>query len=96
MSRRAAALVRWLVSATAAALLAGSAPPARGADDCPPFRELRPARIVRDRSVLWLTRSVDPTWFAVAPPLIAEESDLDEMCGLIEKSVADALQAVRP
>ncbi len=34
---------------------------------------------------------VDPTWFAVAPPLIAEESDLDEMCGLIEKSVADAL-----
>ena len=30
---------------------------------------------------------VDPNWFAVAPPLIAEESDLDEMCGLIEKSV---------
>ena len=37
---------------------------------------------------------VDPTWFAVAPPLIAEESDLDEMCGLIEKSVTDALRAV--
>ena len=34
---------------------------------------------------------VDPGWFAVAPPLIAEESDLDEMCGLIEKSVKDAL-----
>ena len=37
---------------------------------------------------------VDPTWFAVAPPLIAEESDLDEMCGLIEKSVSDALRVV--
>ena len=37
---------------------------------------------------------VDPTWFAVAPPLIAEESDLDEMCGLIEKSVEDALRLV--
>lgn len=38
---------------------------------------------------------IDPTWFAVAPPLIAEESDLDEMCALIEKSVADALRLVR-
>jgi adenosylmethionine-8-amino-7-oxononanoate aminotransferase len=37
---------------------------------------------------------IDPTWFAVAPPLIAEESDLDEMCGLIEKSVSDALRLV--
>jgi adenosylmethionine-8-amino-7-oxononanoate aminotransferase len=38
---------------------------------------------------------IDPTWFAVAPPLIAEESDLDEMCGLIEKSVREALDEVR-
>jgi adenosylmethionine-8-amino-7-oxononanoate aminotransferase len=38
---------------------------------------------------------IDPTWFAVAPPLIAEESDLDEMCALIEKSVRDALRFVR-
>jgi len=38
---------------------------------------------------------VDPTWFAVAPPLIAEEGDLDEMCTLIEKSVAGALRLVR-
>ena len=37
---------------------------------------------------------VDPSWFAVAPPLIAEEKDLDEMCGLIEKSIADALRMV--
>src|SRR5579859_1411485 len=37
----------------------------------------------------------DPTWFAVCPPLIAEESDLDEMCDLVEKSLADALAVVR-
>jgi adenosylmethionine-8-amino-7-oxononanoate aminotransferase len=37
---------------------------------------------------------IDPTWFAVAPPLIAEESDLDEMCGLIEKSLQEALREV--
>ena len=34
---------------------------------------------------------IDPSWFAVAPPLIAEESDIDEMYGLIEKSVVDAI-----
>ena len=35
---------------------------------------------------------IDPGWFAVSPPLIAERSDIDEMCGLIEKSVKDALE----
>jgi 2,2-dialkylglycine decarboxylase (pyruvate) len=38
---------------------------------------------------------VDPSWFAVAPPLIAEEKDLDEMCDLIETSVSEALMQVR-
>lgn len=38
---------------------------------------------------------IDPTWFAVAPPLIAEESDLDELCSLIEKSLQEALREVR-
>jgi len=38
---------------------------------------------------------IDPTWFAIAPPLVAEESDLDEMCGLIEKSLQDALSEVQ-
>ena len=36
---------------------------------------------------------VDPNWFAVAPPLIAEQSDIDEMCGLIDKSLREALEA---
>ena len=38
---------------------------------------------------------IDPTWFAVAPPLIAEEKDIDEMCDLIEASLRTALDRVR-
>ena len=37
---------------------------------------------------------IDPNWFAVAPPLIAEEGDLEEMCELIEKSLAAAVERV--
>jgi adenosylmethionine-8-amino-7-oxononanoate aminotransferase len=37
---------------------------------------------------------VDPSWFAVAPPLIAEKSDIDAMCERIEKSLVDALEMV--
>ena len=38
---------------------------------------------------------IDPNWFAVAPPLIAEESDIDEMCDLIDASLRSALNRVR-
>jgi len=41
-----------------------------------------------------LIMRIDPDWFAVAPPLIAEESDIDEMCDLIEKSLKEALDLV--
>ena len=37
---------------------------------------------------------VDPSWFAVAPALIAEEADLDEMVALIDKSLKEALDRV--
>jgi adenosylmethionine-8-amino-7-oxononanoate aminotransferase len=37
---------------------------------------------------------VDPTWFAVAPALTATEAQIDEMCGLIEKSIEAALESV--
>ena len=37
---------------------------------------------------------IDPTWFAVAPALIATEADIDEMCELIDKSLAEALKTV--
>lgn len=38
---------------------------------------------------------IDPSWFAVAPPLIAEQHDLDEMCDLIERSLKTALDRVQ-
>jgi adenosylmethionine-8-amino-7-oxononanoate aminotransferase len=41
-----------------------------------------------------LIMRIDPTWFAVAPPLIAEKSDIDDMCERIEKSMIDALEMV--
>jgi adenosylmethionine-8-amino-7-oxononanoate aminotransferase len=37
----------------------------------------------------------DPNWFAVAPPLIAEEQDIDEMYSLIDASLQTALIRVR-
>jgi adenosylmethionine-8-amino-7-oxononanoate aminotransferase len=37
---------------------------------------------------------IDPSWFAVAPALIAEETDLQEMCDLIERSLSTALNRV--
>jgi 4-aminobutyrate aminotransferase-like enzyme len=40
-----------------------------------------------------LIMRIDPEWFAVAPPLIAEESDIDKMCDLIDVSLRAALEA---
>ena len=42
-----------------------------------------------------LIMRIDPTWFAVAPALIADKADIDFMCELIEKSLNDALEMVR-
>ena len=41
-----------------------------------------------------LIMRIDPSWFAVAPPVIAEPSDIDDMCQRIEKSLAEALEMV--
>jgi adenosylmethionine-8-amino-7-oxononanoate aminotransferase len=41
-----------------------------------------------------LIMRVDPNWFAVAPALIAQKADIDEMCDLIERSLLDALEMV--
>ena len=41
-----------------------------------------------------LLMRVDPTWFAVGPALTIERDDIDELCGLIEKSLVDALAQV--
>ena len=37
---------------------------------------------------------IDHDWFAVAPPLISTDAQLEEMCDLIEKSVSEALDMV--
>lgn len=37
---------------------------------------------------------IDHDWFAVAPPLIATNTQLDEMCNLINKSVREALDMI--
>jgi adenosylmethionine-8-amino-7-oxononanoate aminotransferase len=55
-----------------------------------PFPELGRA-LKRTALANGIILRIDPTWFAVAPPLIATESDLEEMCGLIERSLQEAL-----
>jgi adenosylmethionine-8-amino-7-oxononanoate aminotransferase len=58
-----------------------------------PFPELGNAlkRTALDNGLIM---RIDPSWFAVAPALIAEEADLDEMCELIDKSLVQALEIV--
>lgn len=55
-----------------------------------PFPELGNA-LKRTALENGLILRTDPSWFAMAPALIAEEADLDEMCDLIEKSLTQAL-----
>ena len=43
-----------------------------------------------------LIMRIDSDWFAVAPALISEKTDIDEMCELIDKSLRQALVKVRP
>jgi adenosylmethionine-8-amino-7-oxononanoate aminotransferase len=42
-----------------------------------------------------LIMRIDPSWFAVAPALIANKSEIDEMCSLIERSLVQALESVQ-
>ena len=41
-----------------------------------------------------LIMRIDADWFAVSPPLIAGETDIDEMCDRIEKSMVEALNII--
>jgi adenosylmethionine-8-amino-7-oxononanoate aminotransferase len=59
-----------------------------------PFPELGQA-LKRTTLENGLVIRVDPGWFAVSPALIAQESDIDELFGLIEKSLKEALAQVR-
>jgi adenosylmethionine-8-amino-7-oxononanoate aminotransferase len=58
-----------------------------------PFPELGKA-LSRTAIENGLILRVDPTWFAVAPALTAGQSEIDEMCDLIERSLLQALEAV--
>jgi adenosylmethionine-8-amino-7-oxononanoate aminotransferase len=58
-----------------------------------PFPELGKA-MKKTALVNGIIMRVDPSWFAVCPPLTADEPAIDEMCGLIEKSLTDALALV--
>jgi adenosylmethionine-8-amino-7-oxononanoate aminotransferase len=63
-------------------------------DTMQPYPELGSA-LKRTALKNGLVIRVDPTWFAVAPALIAEKSDIDELSDLIEKSLIDALKQVQ-
>lgn len=41
-----------------------------------------------------LIMRIDPTWFAVAPAIVAGKPEIDEMCELIERSLVAALERV--
>jgi adenosylmethionine-8-amino-7-oxononanoate aminotransferase len=41
-----------------------------------------------------LVMRIDPLWFAVAPALTSTEEDIDELYGLVEQSMVDALRVV--
>ena len=41
-----------------------------------------------------LIMRIDPTWFAVAPALIAEKAELDELFDLVNRSLLEALEMV--
>ena len=38
---------------------------------------------------------IDPDWFAVAPPIVSTDEEIEEMCDLIEKSLVDAIKMVK-
>jgi len=42
-----------------------------------------------------LIMRIDPDWFAVAPPIISTDEEIEEMCDLIEKSLKDAIKLIR-
>lgn len=65
----------------------------RDTDSLQPFPELGRA-LKRTALNNGLVMRVDPGWFAVAPALISERGDIDELVDLIERSLLDALELV--
>jgi adenosylmethionine-8-amino-7-oxononanoate aminotransferase len=67
----------------------------RDAKTLRPFPELG---IALKRTALrnGLIMRIDPTWFAVAPALVATEAEIDELCDLVEKSLVEAIREAKP
>lgn len=65
----------------------------RDSSKAEPFPELGTA-LKRTALENGLIMRIDPNWFSVAPALISEKSDIDEMMELIERSLLDALEQV--
>jgi len=68
----------------------GVRPDARGMEPYPELGKALMGTALDDGLIM----RIDPTWFAVAPALIASKSDIDEMCSLIDRSLVQALEAV--
>ena len=68
----------------------------RDATTMEPFPEGRKLGLAMKKTALdnGLIMRIDADWFAVSPPLIADESDIDYLCDLIERSLLDALEVV--
>jgi adenosylmethionine-8-amino-7-oxononanoate aminotransferase len=65
----------------------------RDTDSMAPFPELGKA-LQKTALKNGLVMRIDPGWFAVCPPLIAEEPDIDTLTGLITSSLNDAIRLV--
>jgi adenosylmethionine-8-amino-7-oxononanoate aminotransferase len=65
----------------------------RDTESMAPFPELGQA-LKKTALENGLIMRIDPNWFAVAPALIAQREDIDEMCELVEKSLKEALKRV--
>ena len=59
-----------------------------------PFNELGHA-LKRTSLKNGIILRINPDWFAVAPAVIAEKADIDEMYALIQKSLKEAIESVR-
>ena len=65
----------------------------RDTDSMKPFPELGKA-LKKTSLENGVIMRIDPQWFSLAPPLIVEKQDLDELFDLVERSLVQALEQV--
>jgi hypothetical protein len=82
-----------LASCASCAAAHAQLPELRATRTLKPFPELGTA-LKKTALKNGLILRVDPCWFAAAPAWLASESELDEMCGLTETSLVEAMEQV--